>query len=40
MKIEVPKIFRWNMRRCSKTPGEIIADCRLSIKAARTMLEK
>lgn len=40
MKIEVPKIFKWNMRRCSKTPGEIIADCRLSIQASRTMLEK
>ncbi len=40
MKIEVPRIFRWNMTRCSKTPGEIIADCRLSIKASRTMLEK
>ena len=33
-------MFRWNMTRCSKTPGEIIADCRLSINSSRTMMDK
>ena len=40
LEIEVPKMFRWNMTRCSKTPGEIIADCRLSINSSRTMMDK
>lgn len=40
LEIEVPATFRWNMSRCSKTPGEIIADCRLSINASRVMIDK
>jgi hypothetical protein len=40
LKIEVPNGYNWNMRRCSKTPGEIIAYCRLSIDASRTMMDK
>ena len=40
LKIHVPEEYRWNMRRCSKTPGEIIAACELSIDASRTMMDK
>ncbi len=40
LKIPVPEHYRWNMRRCSKTPGEIIAACELSIAASRTMMDK
>jgi hypothetical protein len=40
LKIPVPEEYRWNMRRCSKTPGEIIAACELSIDASRTMMDK
>ena len=40
LEIEVPATFKWNMRRCSKTPGEVITDCRLSINASRVMIDK
>jgi len=40
LKIPVPEDYCWNMRRCSKTPGEIIAACELSIAASRTMMDK
>jgi hypothetical protein len=37
-KIEVPKDFRWNRTECSKTPGDIIRECRLSVRAAQQMM--
>lgn len=40
LKIKVPSGYKWNMKRCSKTPGEVIAACRLSIDSARTMMDK
>jgi hypothetical protein len=40
LKIEVPKPYRWNLRRLSKTPGCIIADCKLPIPAGMAMMEK
>ncbi len=40
LKIEVPKAYRWNSRIISKTPGCIIAECRLSIQAGMAMMEK
>lgn len=36
--IQVPDEYRWNMNITSKTPGEIIAECKLSIHAACQML--
>jgi hypothetical protein len=40
LKIKVPEDYRWNMKTCSKTPGEVIAECGLSIGASRTMMDK
>lgn len=40
LKIPVPDEYRWNMKTCSKTPGEIIAECGLTIDASRTMMNK
>ena len=40
LKIEVPKAYRWNLRRLSKTPGCIITDCKLTIPAGMAMMEK
>jgi hypothetical protein len=40
LKIEVPKAYRWNLRRISKTPGCIITDCKLTIPAGMAMMEK
>ena len=40
MQVEVEKGYKWNMTRCSKTPGEIIAMCRLDINSSRTMIDK
>jgi hypothetical protein len=40
LKIDVPASYKWNMKRCSKTPGEIISECRLSIDSSRTMMDK
>lgn len=40
LKIEVPDDYKWNMNTVSKTPGEVISECRLSIKAANTMVSK
>lgn len=37
-KVAVPDGYRWNMSVTSKTPGEIIAECGLSIHAACQML--
>lgn len=37
-KIEVPTDFRWNRTECSKTPGDIIRECRLSVRAAQQMM--
>lgn len=36
----VPEEYKWNMKTCSKTPGEVIAECGLSIDASRTMMDK
>lgn len=36
--IQVPAEYQWNMSITSKTPGEIIAECKLSIHAACQML--
>ena len=40
LKIEVPADYKWNMNTVSKTPGEVISECRLTIKAANTMMSK
>jgi len=40
LKIEVPKAYRWNTRVMSKTPGEIIASCKLTVPAGMAMMEK
>lgn len=38
--IEVPEEFRWNTRKCSKTPGDIIIQCDLTPKGAWQMSAK
>lgn len=40
LKISVPTEYKWNMETCSKTPGEIVVDCGLTIQASRTMMDK
>jgi hypothetical protein len=37
--IPVPEGYRWNIVTCSKTPGEIIAECELPLYAATKMME-
>jgi len=38
--IPVPAEYRWNMETVAKTPGEIIAECKLSISAGKLLMEK
>lgn len=38
--IPVPEEYRWDKEICSKTPGEIISECRLSQKAAHQMMSQ
>jgi hypothetical protein len=38
--IPVPEEYGWNMTAISKTPGEIIAECKLSIPAGRLLIDK
>ena len=38
--ISVPPEYRWNMRECSKTPGEIIMCCKLTPRGAWQMSAK
>lgn len=38
--IPVPEGYRWDREICSKTPGEIIAECRLTQKAAHQMMSQ
>jgi len=38
--IPVPADYRWNIYSVSKTPGEIICDCKLSINSTRIMMDK
>jgi hypothetical protein len=38
--IPVPADFCWNMDTLSKTPGEIIAECKISIAAGKLLMEK
>lgn len=38
--IPVPEGYRWDPEICSKTPGEIIAECRLTQKAAHQMMSQ
>lgn len=38
--IPVPAEYRWNMETISKTPGEIIVECKLSITAGKLLVEK
>ena len=38
--ISIPHPYKWNIRIISKTPGEIITNCRLSINAGRIMMDK
>ena len=40
LKIPVPPEYRWNMNECSKTPGEIILDCKVSPTATWQMMAK
>ena len=37
MKVPVPTEYKWNITECSKTPGEIILECKLSPKATWQM---
>jgi hypothetical protein len=38
--IPVPEGYAWNMTEISKTPGEIIAECKLSIPAGKLLIDK
>jgi len=38
--IPVPTEYRWNMETVAKTPGEIIAECKISIAAGKLLMEK
>jgi hypothetical protein len=38
--IPVPAEYRWNMETVAKTPGEIIAECKISIAAGKLLVEK
>jgi hypothetical protein len=38
--IPVPAEYRWNMETVAKTPGEIIAECKISIAAGKLLMEK
>ena len=38
--ILVPAEYRWNMETVSKTPGEIISECKISIAAGKLLVEK
>ena len=38
--IPVPADYGWNMDTVAKTPGEIIAECKLSIAAGKLLMEK
>jgi hypothetical protein len=38
--IPVPAEYRWNMETIAKTPGEIIAECKISIAAGKLLMEK
>jgi hypothetical protein len=40
LKIPVPPEYRWNMSECSKTPGEIILECKVSPTATWQMMAK
>lgn len=40
LEIHVPDDYKWNVYTISKTPGEIISDCHLSINAGRVMMDK
>ena len=40
LKLAVPSDYAWNIRTCSKTPGEIIMDCKLSARGAWQMTAK
>jgi len=40
LKISVPAEYKWNMRTCSKTPGEIIMECSLTPRGAWQMSAK
>ena len=37
LKTPVPEGYRWNMEECSKTPGEIMVECKLTPRAAWEM---
>lgn len=37
LKVPVPEDFRWNMTTCSKTPGDIVIQCKLTPKGAWQM---
>jgi len=38
--ISVPEDYVWNMTAISKTPGEIISECKLSIPAGKLLIDK
>jgi len=40
LKVPVPEGYRWHPAECSKTPGEIIMECKLSQKAAWQMMSQ
>lgn len=40
LKIAVPTEYRWNLKTCSKTPGEIISECNLSIACTSQLIAR
>lgn len=40
LKIAVPIEYRWNLKTCSKTPGEIISECNLSIACTSQLIAR
>jgi hypothetical protein len=40
LKIPVPPEYRWNMNECSRTPGEIILECKVGPTATWQMMAK
>lgn len=40
LRINVPAEYRWNLTTCSKTPGEIISECKLSVASTSQLMAR
>ena len=40
LRINVPAEYRWNLTTCSKTPGEIISECKLSVACTSQLMAR